>query len=236
MPRSRWFGSFLISILLFVTSIGASAQVQNRSALQAKMESLRAQIQAKEKVFLAPSAEDIADFAQFLSQPDTGIARLMPRETYDGKLLTRGGGSLYSFTRLSHNYGLGSDIGLERGQLSVGFAGADFGFLTSLGNAAIDAVTAEQPGVSFLVEFKTPSTEAEARLQQRRAEIGFAEQGFMYRSSLAATVSSTYALRSVSYGTSDVLVVFRVIRQDSDGSLTLVWKILKLFPVPQFVQ
>jgi hypothetical protein len=236
MPRSRWFASFLISILVFGVSIGASAQVQNRSELQAKMESLRAQIQAKEKVFLAPSAEDVADFAQFLRQPDTGIARLMPRETYDGKLLIRGGGSFYSFTRLSHNYGLGSDIGLERGQLSVGFAGADFGFLTSLGDAAIDAVTAEQPGVNFLVGFKTPSTEADARLQQRRAEIGFEEQGFMYRRSLAATVERTYAVRSVRYGTSDVLVVFRVIRQDSDGSLILVWKILKLFPVPQLVQ
>jgi len=65
-------------------------------------------------VFLAPSAEDIADFAQFLSQPDTGIARLMPRRHTMVSCLSRRG-SLYSFTRLSHNYGLGSDIGLSEG-------------------------------------------------------------------------------------------------------------------------
>jgi hypothetical protein len=236
MPRSIWLSSFLISILVFGVSIGASPQLQDRSALQAKMESLRAQIQAKEKVFLSPSAEDLAAFAGFLRQPDTGMARLMPRETYDGKLLIRGGGAYYSFARLTNEYGLGSDIGLEQGQLRVGFAGADFGFLTSLGDLAIDSVTAEQPGVSLLAEFKTPSAEAEAREQYRRAGAGFEADGFTYRSFLPASLNTTYALRSVDYGVSDLLVAFRVTRKDADGSLTLVWTILKKFSVPQLAQ
>jgi hypothetical protein len=233
---SRWFISFLVSIFVFGISIGASAQLQDRTELQAKMESLRAQIQAKEKVFLAPSAEDLAAFAGFLRQPDTGMARLMPRETYDGNLLIRGGGAYYSFARLTNEYGFGSDIGLEQGQLRVGFAGADFGFLTSLGDLAINSVTAEHPGVSLLAEFKTPSAEAEAREQYRRAGAGFEADGFTYRSFLPASLNTTYALRSVDYGASDLLVAFRVTRQDADGSLTLVWTILKRFPVPQLAQ
>ena len=236
MLPSRWFVSFLVSILVFGLSIGARAQLQDRSGLQAKMESLRAQIRAKEKVFLAPSAEDLAAFAGFLRQPDTGMARLMPRETYDGKLLIRGGGAYYSFARLTNEYGYGSDIGLEQGQLRVGFAGADFGFLTSLGDLAIDSVTVEHPGVSYLAEFKTPSAEPDARDQYRRAGTGFEVDGFTYRSFLPASLNTTYALRSVDYGASDLLVAFRVTRQDADGSLTLVWTILKRFPVPQLAQ
>lgn len=204
--------------------------------MRAKMESLRAKIQVKEKVLLAASAEDLAAFAQFLREPDTGMARLMPREKYDGKLLTRGGGAYYSFARLTNEFGAGSDIGLEQGHLRVGFVGADFGFLTSLGDVAIDSVTAVQPGVSLLAEFKTPSAEPDAREQYRRAGTGFEADGFTYRSFLPPTVNTTYAVRSVNYLASDLLVVFRVTRQDADGSLILVWKILKTFPVPQLAQ
>jgi hypothetical protein len=233
MPRSRWFVSFLVSILVFGVSIGASPQLQDRSEPQAKMESLRAQIQAKEKVFLAPSAEDINAFAEFLRQADTGMARLMPFEAYNGKLLTRAGGAYYSFTRLTHDFDSVSDIALVQGQLRVGFSGANFGFLTSLGDLTLDGVAAEQRGISLLAEFKTPSAEPDARDQQRRTGAGFEADGFTYRSALPATVRTTYAVRSINYGVSDVLVVFRVTRQDPDGSLILLWKILKTFPIPQ---
>lgn len=235
MPRSRWFASFLVLSLVFAASIGVNAKLQDRSELQAKMEALRAQIQAKEKAFLAPSAEDLNAFEEFLRQPDTGMARLMPREKYDGKLLIRGGGSYYSFAGRTNEYGAGSDIGLEQGGLRVGFAGANFGFLTSLGDLAIDGVTAEQPGVRVLAEFQTPSTEPGAREQQRRAGAGFEADGFAYRNVQPANLNTTYAARSINYLVSDVLVVFRVTRQDEDGSLTLVWKILQKFPVPRLV-
>jgi hypothetical protein len=236
MRRSRWFAFILVLILGIGMPSGAGAQLQDRPALQTKMESLRAQIQAKERMFLAASAEDLNAFAEFLKQSDTGMARLMPRERYDGALLIRGGGSYYSFAKLTNEYGYGSDIGLEQGRLRVGFAGADFGFLTTLGDIAIDGVAAEHPGVSFLAQFKTPSAESDARDQYRRAGVGFEADGFTYTSSLNATLDATYALRSVNYDISDVLVVFRITRQDADDSLILVWKILKTFPVPQLAR
>ena len=236
MPRSKWFVSFLGFCLVAGVPIGANAQPQDRSDLQAKMESLRAQIQAKEKVFLAPSLEDLNTFAAFLSQPDTGMARLMPREIYDGKLLIRGGGAYYSFEGLTNEYGAGSDIGLEQGKLRVGFAGANFGFLTPLGDVAIAGVTAEQTGVRLLAEFDAPSAEPDAREQQRRTGTGFEADGFAYRSFQPASLNTTYAVRSINYSVSDVLVVFRITRQDADGSLILLWKILKKFRVPRLAQ
>jgi hypothetical protein len=40
-------------------------------------------------------------------------------------------------------------------------------------------------------------------------------------------------LRAINYRVSDVLVAFRVIRQDADGSMILLWKMLKTFPTPE---
>jgi len=226
----------LVLAALFCLFIAPSAKSQDRAQLQTRIASLREEIQAKEKVFLAPSADDLTAFAQFLRQPDTGMARLMPREKYDGKLLIRGGGAYYSFAKLINEYGYGSDIELQQDQLSVGFAGADFGFLASLGDVAVDSVASDYPGVRYLTDFKTPATEPEARDQQRRAGSGFQTDGFIYKDRLVASLNITYVVRSINYDVSDVLVVFKVTRQDVDGSLILQWKILKRFPIPQLLR
>ena len=228
----------LIASVAFIqptTSI-VKAQSSDRVELQLKLESLRAQLQAKEAVFLAPAPEDLAVYSEFLKQPNTGMARLMPREKYDKNLLIRGGGAYYSFTRRTNEYGYGSDIELEQGRLSVGFAGADFGFLTSLGNVPVEIVAPEDPAIRFLAQFNTPSLEPEAREQHRRSGTGFEVDGFTYRAFVPATTSTTYALRSINYDDSDVLVVFRVTRQDVDGSLILVWKMLSSFPAPRLTR
>jgi hypothetical protein len=44
------------------------------------------------------------------------------------------------------------------------------------------------------------------------------------------SVNHTYALRSIRYDKSDVLVVFRVVRKEKDGSLIILWKRLKESP------
>jgi hypothetical protein len=115
-------------------------------------------LQALERLFLGPSEEDRAAYAEFLRQPDTGLIRLLPREVYESEvykknnktLTIRGGGAYYSFTRLTHEYGYGSDIQLESGDLSVGFAGANYGMLTTLGDVPLDEITIEHPSVRFI--------------------------------------------------------------------------------------
>src|SRR6266571_2213489 len=134
-----------IFVALFLgLSINVSAQSESRDQVLSQIEAKRAEMAALEKKFLSPSEEDQAAYAEFLKQPDTGLIRLLPRETYDqfpdkpAKLMIRGGGAYYSFTRLTHEYGYGSDIELQQNRFSVGFAGADFGFLTRLGKVAIE--------------------------------------------------------------------------------------------------
>jgi hypothetical protein len=236
MSQPRLFSLTAILILISCVFSGARAQMQDRVELKTKLEALREQIAAKEKVFLAPSAQDLAAFEEFLRQPDTGMIRIMPSEKYDRNLFTRGGGAFYSFNRLTHDYTYGADILLTQGTLRAGLAGANFGFLVLLGDVPIEAVTVEHPGVRFLDTFKAPSAEPEAREQYRRAGTGFEAEGFAYRSSLPATVNRTYVVRSVNYDLSDLLIALRVTRQDSDGSLILAWKILERFPVPQLAR
>ena len=208
MFHSKLFSSAAILVLICCVFSGARAQTQDRAGLQAKLESLRERLGAEEKAFLAPSSEDLATYQEFLRQPDTGMTRLMPREKYDKNMLTRGGGAFYSFNRLTHDYGKGSDILLEQGSLRAGFAGADFAFLGLLGDLPIEAVTEELPGVRYLASFKTPSAEPDAREQQRRTAVGFEAEGFAYRSFLPASLNKTYIVRSVSYSWSDLLVAF----------------------------
>ena len=230
--RKLYAPALLFSLtLLFAPSVLAQADARARAA--AEIESLRAQIKAKEAVLLSPSKADRREHADFLAQPDTGLARLLPREKWDGKLSIRGGGAYYSFHAPSHEYDDTSDIGLEQGRLSVGFHGADFGFIYEVGDAPLEEVTLEHPSVRFLVSFVPPSTRPEVdKLWVGYSSAGMHSGEFVYRPSVTAAVGKTYVLRSISYGDADTLVAFRVVREDADGSVTLLWKKLKQFPKP----
>ena len=228
----------LIALLfgfLFCGSTTVWAQSTDRAALLRDIESLRSQLKLREDAFLEPSLEDRTAFAEILRQKDTALIRLLPREKYDhkNKLTIRGGGAYYSFTRLTHEYGHGSDISLEMGNLSVGFAGADYGMLSNLGDTPLDSVTLDTPGVQGLALHTPPSTEPKARIEQRRTSEGMLIENILFKGALPALVNSTYILRSVNYGKSDVLVAFRVVKKDVDGSLILAWKMLKKYETPQ---
>jgi hypothetical protein len=233
MNRCRFIPLLFAFVFTLSFANGAGAQSTDRAKLAKAIESLRAELQSKEQEFLAPSAEDRAAFAEFLRQPGTGLCRLLPREKYQGKLLMNGGGAYYSFVRQTNEYGYGSDVQLEQNQFGVGFAGADWGYLTKLGDVPIESVGVDHPALQFLLTLETPMHEPGAREQQRLSGTGIMINAATYASRVPALVNTTYALRSIDYYNSDVLVTFRVVRQDSDGSLTLLWKKLKEFPKPE---
>lgn len=232
MPRRTGLSLALLFLLTLSLHGAARAQSVDRAQAAADIESLREQLKAREAILLAPSAEDLEAHAAFLGRPRTGLVRLLPREKWDGKLSMRGGGAYYSFTRKTHEYGYGSDISLEQDQLSVGFAGADHGYLVILGDVPLEALTAETDGVRYLAGLTAPTAEPEARAAYRRSGAGFEAEGRTYRSRMPAVARQTYALRSVNYGNSDVLVAFRVVRKDADGSVLLLWKLVKKYPRP----
>jgi hypothetical protein len=190
---------------------------------------------------LAPSLGDRAALAGFLRNQNTGLIRLLPREVYDSatyrtpkKLNIRGGGAYYSFAHLTHAYGYGSDIELDHDKLSVGFAGADYGMLTNIGDMPLEEITLDDELARDVAAYRPPRSEAEARQEFRRLRSeGLMFDGFLYRRTVPVKEHSTSLLRSINYNQSDVLVAFRLVRKDADGSVIIAWKLLKRYSDPQ---
>jgi hypothetical protein len=220
-----------VSILAF--TLTASAQTQSREDILRELAAKRAELIKLEKALLLPSAEDQAAYAEFLKQPDTGLIRLLPREDYDFKIISsvRGGGSYYSFTERTHEYGW-SDISLEQGRLKTGFAGANYGMLTDLGDVPLEDVNLKMIATNTLALHKAATEEPQARIEQRRWSDGTVVDGTTFKDRVPLKNNSTYLLRAVLYSSHDALVAFRVVRIDSDGSAIILWKLLKQYPKP----
>lgn len=229
---------------LILSALTTFAQTQSRDDILKELQAKRSEVAALEKRFLSPTEEDRAAYAEFLRQPNTGLIRLLPREKYDPdaqkdkpKAMTiRGGGAYYSFARLTHEYGYGSDIELSQESLTTGFAGADYGMLVSLGDVPLESVSLETPAAQVLSLHKPPTEEPLARVEFRRASEGTTIEGVTYKRTLPLRSNSTYLVRSINYSDSDVLVAFRVVRVDTDGSAIILWKNLASFAIPQLTR
>ncbi len=239
----RTFTAAVFITVMSAMSLCALAQSESREDLVKQIETKRAELAILEKRILE---EDQTTYAAFLQQPNTGLIRLLPREKYDDQaykgstkssVTIRGGGAYYSFTALSHDYNSGGpDLSLEMGSFGVGFAGANYGMLTNLGDVALETVTIEYPGAHYMSEYVVPGEEPAARAEARRFGQGVTVENAVYRSRIPAKLKTTYLLRSITYITSDVLVAFRVVRQESDGSVVIAWKMLKKYPAPKLAQ
>ena len=236
----RIFVLLLVALLSLLTTSICSAQTKSRQEILAEISTKRTELSSLEKQFLSPTEQDRSDYAELLSQPNTGLIRLLPREVFgqaNNKGLTvSGGGAYYSFTRLTHEYGYGSDIELQQEQLSVGFAGCDYGMLARLGSLSLNEVSLANPVVAVIERYKPPTVESEVRVEQRRFMTGTTLEGVVLKTYVAADTGMTYVLRSISYDESDVLVALRVVRRDTDGSFIIAWKLLEKLPAPQLIR
>jgi len=226
-----------ILIMLVLAAISSLAQTQSREDILKQIQAKRAELEVLETRYLSPSEEDKARYADFLRQPNTGLIRLLPREKFDSTsdrkgFTLRGGGAYYSFTRLTHEYGYGSDIELSQGLLSTGFAGYNYGIFINLGDIPLENVSSETGAAEVIAAHVPPTEEPKIRIEQRKWYNGETVDGTSYRSRAPVMINSTYLLRAIDYDRSDVLVAFRVVRVDSDDSAIILWKLVKKFPTP----
>jgi hypothetical protein len=207
---------------------------------------------SEEKRLLEPSARDHERFAPFLRLPDTGLIRLYPwgrrRRVISVEDLADGRtpefsmhACIYSFSKGKHGNALHgfvdprlgwAELRLGDRRFFTGFTGDSLGVLVSLGDTPLEAVTPESDGVIGLTNIVPPADYLEASSLSRRNRAGFEMDKFNYGSSLPVAASTTYVLRSTSNKRADLLVGFRVLRVDSDGSVTILWRKLKNYPKP----
>jgi hypothetical protein len=204
---------------------------------------------------LAVSKADRAAFASFLRSADTGMVRLLPpsavyRAYLHGRPITRRDQYVYSFANLTHSMVNGSDIQLNENKLSTG-SGLGYGMMVNLGDVPLEQIDLFDSRTRFLADYKRPVTILFARDEASRFQNSvIANDGLHYQNSLPVEIGSTYLLRSINYGrplsipiksdeskwgahSTDVLVAFRVVRKDTDGGVTIAWKLLKKYSTPK---
>jgi hypothetical protein len=195
----------------------------------------------EQKELLKVSPQDETAFARFLSQPNTGLIRLLPREKYEHtvRMPLRGGGAYYSFSKLSHEASPWSDIKYQEGRLHAGFGELTLGLMTMLGDVPLEHLDSSNRAVKFISQLALPANYAEYESQVVKHRSGFEADGNLYRAALPAQLNATYILRSTIYKRADTVIAVRLVRRDSDGGVTLLWKVLdklqvkKLKDVPQ---
>lgn len=187
----------------------------------------------EQKELLRPSPQYETFFRSFLSQPNTGLIRLLPREKYDQtvQMPLRGGGAFYSFTKLSQEATSWSDIKFQEGELHTGVNDLTLGSMTMLGDVPLESINLDNPAVKFISQLALPAKYAEHKSYVDKYRAGFEVDGNVYRSALPAQLNATYVLRSTIYNRVDSVIVVRMIGRDSDGSVTLLWKIVNKLEV-----
>lgn len=231
-----------IFVLLFVSIASAQGQestreqkIQELGALGGKRGELQKQLEEIEtrQGELEEEILEVSDADRAKAERENARAfRIFPRGLLDDKISLRGGAAYYSFTGKSNDYNEAPQIQLENGNLSVGFYGANFGFIAELKDADFSKINESTKAVAFLIGYRPPAKESDAREEYKKSQRGFEIGGVNYRKQVAAIVGHSYVLRAVSYGEADALVVFKVHRKDSDGSLIIFWKPIETFAEP----
>ena len=248
----RFYVAIALPLLASLTIL-AQTQSPKHSATQP---------QKPEKKSLKPAREVRLKYAKFLKSQHTGLFLLLPREKFDPQVNGRhvvtnipgdappnlgsfqwangrrsgdvqGGGAFYSFTYRTHAYGDASHLLLEQGHFLVGFAGANYGFLTNLGDVRLESVSLNTPAANWPATYKRATYIGDARKEQRRFGEGVVVDGITFKQRLPLIPNSTYVLRAINYDNSDVLVAFRVVEVESDGTALILWKLLKRYSTPQ---
>ncbi|MEP6849607.1 MAG: hypothetical protein ABI999_12185 [Acidobacteriota bacterium] len=210
----------LVALLLLLISVFASAQ------------------KTKLPEILQPGELAVLEAAQL----NAGVFRILPRERYEADMLSyneeysplgiRGGGAYYSFSASSHSFDATPELGLEKGELSVGVNGFDFGMLTDLGAIPLQSVSLATPEAQAMSAYAPPADEVDARELKRKP---LAVHGFSFGRREKVVVGHTYLVRAIAYDEADILVTFHVFGTAEKGAYDIIWLKIKDFPVTKFI-
>ena len=208
----------------------------------------------EELAAVAPNSEDLKAFGEFLRQKNTGLIKLVPEMNCGekanivnaspecAKYTMPGGGASFSFRTENYRILHLSDLNYT-GRSFRAFGTLAHGIFVNLGDVPIDKVDVRSAGIDFLVKFEPANDFKDAQEIAVKLDAGIKNETFLYKNLLPVAENTTYALRSIAYQGNiirsiqgltyneleidkrkDVIVVFRVVRRDTDGSVTILWK------------
>lgn len=217
----------------------------------------------KELTVISPPPEILKKYAAFLERENTGIFRLVVDEgcADNSKIVTAtenclkytmpGAGNSYSFR--TGNYRIRHLADLTYSNDSFRVTGILMhGIMVKLGDLPVESVSLRTPGVKYLVDFRPVTDFEKAKEMDQLLGKRIEQDGFVYSRIIAAADNTTYVLRAVAYQGKvyrtvrgaeynemdfdkrrDVIVVFRIVYRDTDGSLTIIWNELSNMNSPK---
>ncbi|CAN5591656.1 hypothetical protein BH20ACI4_BH20ACI4_22430 [soil metagenome] len=258
---------FIICILVTISASQIFAQSPRRSSRSLTSGNrhlfpVRKKPNSRQKKNLQPKSADLAKFANFLSQPKTGIFRLFPDlgceenpniVKADKKCLEAiPESSFYSFREKEHTAVYLSDIRLKNDHFITDGILTN-GFLVRLGDVELDKISPSTEALNFMQNYSVQADGAEAQKQFIQMSRGIKSGKFLYRKTFPVAENTAYALRVIAFRGSvyrtfhgfrynllqgdkriDMTVALRVVGKNEDGSITILWKELDRRDAPKF--
>ena len=256
--------TFFAVLLIFPNYICAQLQRPSLTVIQRTgAHFLRKKPTKEQKKRLAPNAQDLAKYRGFLEKPRTGIFRLMPDIGCTANInIIRADAaclnyipesSYYSFREKEHSIEMLSDIRLRNGYLiSDGILSQSI--LVHLGETELEEIAPTDEALKFLSRFSPNAQGGEAQKQYLQLIRGVKTGSFEYKKALPVIENAAYALRVIAYKGNifrsfrgyrfdilegdkriDITLIFRVIRKEQDGSVTLLWKEIERRDAPRLI-
>lgn len=115
------------------------------------------------------------------------------------------------------------------------------GIMSEIGDVDLNEINLNSPSLKFLINYEPEQNVREVRAQNEVLRDGIKDGDFVYSNSAPVKVGSTYVLRSILYPFKpkfavrgkwksegmDMMLAFKVVGAESDGSVILLWKEIK---------
>lgn len=249
------FFLFIFLILFGFTGIKAQTS-SHILALRRNIELLYRKPSKNELKAVAPKPELFDRYAEFLRGQNTGLTKLISDSgcADNTKIIVAteeclkytmpGAGSSYSFRTESYRIPRLSDILFTDNSFQASGV-LLHGIFINVGDVPLNEVTLKTDGINFLVNFQPETDYEKAKELDLILSEGIRNGNFLYRRGLYAVENTTFVLRSIAYAgryyravrgvtynefafdkRRDVIVAFRIVDKDNDGSVTILWKML----------
>lgn len=219
-------------------------------------------ITKRDKQSISVDNQDKSKYTAFRKDSNSGILRLHDAEKCgeDGKVIRAdepcpwniiGKATFYSFRTEDYSNKIFSDLQFEDKTFKIVGLNS-LGFLSDLGDISIENLNLQSKGIKELAEFQPSTNLEEIEKHFNLARSGFQIGDQIYKTEFKMDSNKTYVLRSIAYESKvfwkigkrkinilaedkrkDIIVIFRVVRENDDGSVNILWRKLQSKDAPK---